>query len=44
MNIRIHEGKSAGTEVTRRSFLRTGISLLQSSKSKGATVNFGYWF
>ncbi len=35
---------TARSATSSRSFLRTGISLLQSSKSKGATVNFGYWF
>lgn len=35
---------TARSAVSSRSFLRTGINFLQSSQSKGATINFGYWF
>lgn len=35
---------TARSAVSSRSFLRTGLNFLQSSKSKGLTLNFGYWF
>ena len=39
MNIRIHEGKSAGTEVTRRSFLRTGTAVAGGMAALAAALS-----